>query len=86
MKYRKGKPFSSGTECANFLYIWCEKCKHYKLSDDGFPAMLDGGGCPILDAIDIDEFPGKDIVEEVDDDGNVVRFHICTRFESIRKE
>lgn len=31
----------------------------------------------------IDEFPKKDVVEEIDDNGDVVRWHYCTRFESI---
>lgn len=31
----------------------------------------------------IGKCPKKDAVEEIDDDGNVVRWHYCTRFESI---
>lgn len=88
MKYREGKPFSSGTEYEVFLYNWCENCNHYKLRDDGFPEFPEQGGCPVLDAMEnarfnIDEFPKKDVVEEVDDAGNVVRRHVCERFESI---
>ena len=88
MGYREAKPFSSGTEYNIFLYNWCEKCKHCKLRDDGFPAFPEQGGCPVLDAMEnarfnIDEFPKKEIVEEIDDDGDVVCFHVCKRFESI---
>lgn len=88
MKYRESKPFSSGTEYEIFLYNWCERCTHYKLRDDGFPEFPKNGGCPVLDAMEnarfnIDEFPKKDVVEEIDDDGDVVRWHYCTRFESI---
>lgn len=83
MKYRESRPFENGTECADFLYFWCKTCKHFKLSDDGLPALPDEGGCPVLDEIDIDRFPKRVIVEEIDDDGNVVRRHVCKRFESI---
>ena len=88
MKCRESKPFSSGTEYEVFLYNWCENCNHYKVRDDGFPEFPEQGGCPVLDAMEnarfnIDEFPKKDVVEEIDDDGNVVRWHYCTRFESI---
>ena len=88
MEYRESKPFSSGTEYECFRYNWCEKCKHYKLRDDGFPEFPEQGGCLVLDAMEnarfnIDEFPKKDVVEEIDDNGDVVRWHYCTRFESI---
>ena len=82
MKYRESKPFSSGTEYEIFLYNWCERCTHYKLRDDGFPEFPENDGCPVLDAMEnarfnIDEFPKKEVVEQVDDAGNVVRWHYC---------
>lgn len=84
MKYRESKPFSSGTEYEVFLYNWCEKCKHYKLRDDGFPEFPEQGGCPVLDAMfNSEEFPKKDIVEELYDDRDVVSRRICKRFEPI---
>ena len=88
MKYRESKPFSSGTEYEVFLYNWCENCNHYKVRDDGFPELPENGGCPVLDAMELarfnlDYFPKKDVVEKINDDGEVVRFHVCTRFESI---
>lgn len=88
MKYRESKPFSSGTEYADFLYFWCKTCKYYKVRDDGFPEFPENGGCPVLDAMELarfnlDYFPKKDVVEKINDDGEVVRFHVCTRFESI---
>ena len=86
MKYRESKPFENDTEYVCFVYNWCEKCKHYKLRDDGFPEFPENGGCPVLDAMEnarfnIEEFPKKDIVEEIYDGGDVVRCHVCRRFE-----
>lgn len=88
MKYLEGKPFSSGTEYADFLYFWCETCKYYKVRDDGFPEFQEQGGCPVLDAMEnarfnIDEFPKKDVVEEIDDNVGLISRRICKRFESI---
>ena len=85
MKYRESKPFSSGTEYADFLYFWCKTCKYYKVRDDGFPEFPENGGCPILDAMenarfDLSKFPVKEIIEERDEDGNVMYWHKCTRF------
>lgn len=84
MIYRESRPFSSGSEYVAFLYNWCEWCTHYKLRDDWSPESPENGGCPVLDAMfNSEEFPKKDIVEELYDDRDVVSRRICKRFEPI---
>ena len=85
---KKGKPFSSGTEYEVFLYNYCEKCRSYKLRDDGFPEFPDKGGCQILDAMenarfDISQFPSEHIRELTDaKDNSIIAWHYCDRFDA----
>ena len=88
MIYRESRPFENNAEYVRFVHNWCKNCTHLKLHNGLFPDYPDDGGCPILDAIEIaniniDRFPKRVIVEEIDDDENVVRRHVCKRFESI---
>ncbi len=85
MKIEKSKPFSNGTEYEYFKETWCERCAHCKYREDGFPEFPEQGGCKILDAMEnarfeISYWPGKEIIEERDEDGNVMYWHKCTRF------
>lgn len=34
---KRSSQFSNGAEYEFFKECWCEKCKHYKVRDDGFP-------------------------------------------------
>ena len=89
---REGKPFSNGTEYEMFLHNYCEKCRAYKLRDDGFPDFPENGGCPILDAMenarfDISQFPKEHIRELTNarDDG-IIAWHYCDRFDAWTEE
>lgn len=82
---KKSSPFSNGTEYEFFKECWCEKCKHYKVRDDGFPEFPENGGCRILDCMEYARFdeklwPNKKIVEEWEY-GKVKRWHKCLDFE-----
>ena len=86
MKIENGKPFSSGTDYEVFLYNYCQKCKFYVQNDRGFPALVEEGGCKILDAMefarfDVSKFPGDDIVTLKSENDSVIRFHHCLQFE-----
>lgn len=83
--YSKSNVFSNGTEYEIFLDNYCNKCRHGKLREDGFPEFPEQGGCPIWDAMenarfDASQFPSDDILEVRDRDGNVLSWHHCCRF------
>ena len=53
MRYERAKPFSNGTEYEIFRYNYCGKgCIHHVDSEDGFPELLENGGCPIEDGLE----------------------------------
>lgn len=81
------KPFSSGTEYEVFKYNYCEICRHHKVREDGFPALVEDGGCPIEDAMEFARFDNSqfptDMVRELRDcKDNVIDWHYCLRFNS----
>ena len=89
MIFEPAKPFSSGTEYEFFLETHCYKCKKYKENKYGFPETSKNGGCPILDAMenarfDLNKFPSKDIVTVKDDNGKVLNWYECLKFEKRR--
>ena len=81
------KPFSSGTEYEVFKYNFCEDCRKHVVREDGLPAFVEDGGCPIEDAMenarfDITKFPHDDIRELRDaKDDSVIAWHCCNRFD-----
>ena len=86
MNIKPSKPFSSGTEFEIFLENFCYRCKKHKVREDGFCAYVDQGGCNIENAMedarfDISLFPRNDIVM-LEENGEVLRWNICTKFES----
>lgn len=86
MNIKPSKPFSSGTEFEVFLENFCYRCKKHKVREDGFCAYVDQGGCNIENAMedarfDISLFPRNDIVM-LEENGEVLRWNICTKFES----
>lgn len=47
MRYERAKPFSNGTEYEIFRHNYCEnECIHHIDREDGFPELLENGGCP----------------------------------------
>ena len=92
MSSKPSEPFSSGTEYECFKYSWCEKCRNYKEREDGFPALVENGGCPTLDAMEyarlnIGHFPSDDVRElrDVNTD-NPLCWHYCIRFSAYTEE
>ncbi len=83
---KPSKPFSNGMSYEFFLECFCYRCKHGKLSEEGFAEHPEKGGCPIWDAMenarfDLSLFPCNDVVQ-TEENGKVEHWHICTRFES----
>ena len=81
--------FSSGTEYEIFLDNFCYRCKACVLLDDGFPALVENGGCKILDAMerarfDSARYPAEEIAQ-IEEDGKVKYFHVCRKFETDNK-
>lgn len=79
------KPFSSGTEYEIFKNNYCEICRHHKIREDGFPALVEDGGCPIEDAMeyarfDISMYPNK-MIREIRNNDKVEKYHHCLKFE-----
>lgn len=89
---KESKPFSSGTEYEIFLYNYCERCRAYKLREDGFPEFPENGGCLILDAMenarfDISKFPSEYIRELTDaNDDSIIAWHYCNQFDAEDEE
>ena len=88
MRSFPSKPFSNGTEYEVFRYNYCERCKNHKVREDGFPAFVEDGGCPIEDAMeyarfDLSKFPNKKIREIRDEDDDITRYHHCIEFNKI---
>lgn len=89
---KESKPFSNGTEYEVFLCDFCERCKAYKLSEEGFPEFPENGGCKILDAMenarfDISQFPTEHIRKLTDaNDDSVITWHYCDRFDAEDEE
>ena len=88
MRSLPSKPFSNGTEYEVFRYNYCERCKNHKVREDGFPAFVEDGGCPIEDAMeyarfDLSKFPNKKIREIRNKDDNITRYHHCIEFKKI---
>lgn len=88
MMSEKGIVFSSGTEYECFLYEYCERCKHYKLSPNGYPEFPENGGCKILDAMenarwDNSLFPCEQIRKDKNEKGYSYQFCVdfCSRRE-----
>lgn len=53
MRFERAKPFSNGTEYEIFRYNYCENgCIHHIDREDGFPELLENGGCPIEDGME----------------------------------
>ena len=81
MKYKAAKIFSSGTEYEMFKYNYCENgCVHHVEREDGFPELLENGGCPIEDRLEcarfaIEVFP--DVLLEVWDGERCINWHHC---------
>lgn len=81
MKYKAAKIFSSGTEYEMFKYNYCENgCVHHVERGDGFPELLEKGGCPIEDRLEcarfaIEVFP--DVLLEVWDGERCIKWHHC---------
>ena len=67
------KPFSNGTEYMMFLEHYCERCKQ-------------NSGCSILKRMDIacfdeTQFPNEELLEVRDENGKVISYHQCQKFE-----
>ena len=83
---KPSEPFSNGMSYELFEEIFCYRCKHGKLREDGFPEFPENGDCPIWDAMenarfDLSCFPRNDVVQ-IERDGEVVRWNICKHFVS----
>ena len=91
VKYRPAKPFSSGMEYEVFRCNYCEKCKfHKERPGDGFPALVEDGGCPIEDDMErcrfgSVEFP-KEILSAYTEDGQLIQHYHCPFFTKSRKK
>lgn len=81
MRFERAKPFSNGTEYEIFRHNYCENgCIHHIDREDGFPELLENGGCPIEDGMecarfDKDLFPN--VLVEVWDGDDCVNWHHC---------
>ena len=65
MRYERAKPFSNGTEYEIFRHNYCENgCIHHIDREDGFPEILENGGCPIEDGMECARFD-KDLFPNV---------------------
>ena len=83
---KPSEPFSNGTEYMMFVEYFCERCKAGKFTADGFPEIPKNGGCLILDKImeacfDIEQFPSNDILEIRNENGEIISWHQCRKFE-----
>lgn len=82
-------PFSNGTEYEVFLSTFCERCNKHKINERGYCAFVNEGGCTIENALEDarfgEPFPSEDIVI-VYEDGKIICWNACTKFESDDKE
>ena len=82
MKYERAEIFSSGTEYEIFKYNYCENgCIHHvEREEDGFPALLEDGGCPIEDGMECARFNAElfpNVLLRVVDGDKYVKWHHC---------
>ena len=88
MANKPSTPFSNGTEYIDFQYQFCERCTNYREREDGFPELVENGGCPILDAceyarFDVNRFPTEWLRELSNDEtGKPIAWHYCVRFQN----
>ena len=78
MRYERAEPFSNGTEYEIFRHNYCENgCIHHIDREDGFPELLENGGCPIEDGMGKNSICGIIVnfyaKEEGESDENTVR-------------
>lgn len=76
--------FSNGTAYEWFCEQFCERCRFYKESDDGFPAMPEDGGCPIRDKVEFarlgEPFPSECFADLFTPEGKAIAFNVCRHF------
>lgn len=81
---RDSKPFSSSTEYEWFCEQYCERCRHYKEGDSGFPVMSEDGGCPIRDKVEYarfnESFPSECFADLFEPNGKAIAFNVCRHF------
>jgi len=62
----------------------CDRCRHYKERDDGFPELIEKGGCPIRDKVEYARFgmpfPSDCFADLFQPDGKVIAFNVCRLF------
>lgn len=85
MTYKRAKPFSNGTEYEIFRCSYCDNgCIHHiERKNDGFPELLENGGCPIEDGMECARFNIKlfpNVLVEIYDDNKCVCWHHCPFF------
>lgn len=89
MKYKYAKVFSNGTEYEIFRENYCEnKCKYHKERDDGFPALVNEGGCPIEDRMEYARFDTlmfPNVLFEMWENDKCINYHHCPFFEKEEK-
>ena len=81
---KDSRAFSNGTEYEWFCEQYCDRCKHYKERDDGFPAFVEDGGCPIRDKVEYarlgEPFPSDCFADLFEPNGNAIAFNVCRHF------
>ena len=81
---KDSRPFSNGTEYEWFCEQYCDRCRHYKERDDGFPAFVEDGGCPIRDKVEYarlgEPFPSECFADLSTPDGKAIAFNVCCHF------
>ena len=80
--YRKAKIFSNGTEYEIFRENYCENgcIFHKQRANDGFPELLEYGGCPIEDGMEcarFDERTFPNVLVEEWEGKECVKWHHC---------
>lgn len=81
---RNSSVFSSGSEYEWFCEQYCDRCRHYKEREDGFPALVKDGGCPVRDKLEYARFgqlfPYDCLADLATPDGEVIAFNVCRLF------
>ena len=89
IKLKPSIPFANGTDYEVFLSTFCERCKKHKINERGYCAFVNEGGCTIENALEDarfgEPFPSEDIVK-VYEDGKIICWNACTKFEYDDKE
>lgn len=83
--YKRAEAFSSGTAYEMFREEYCENgCIHHKeRENDGFPELLENGGCPIEDGLECGRFDRElfpNVLVSVFEDGAYLKWCHCPFF------